>query len=264
MHDMLTLAQRWYGAYGNLPGKRVRITTKAQPEIPEVFWLLAQENEYLVLAQEPLRNSETRRRMTVMNVGHVAECQVLHVPTDEAIAAGFPAGATVLDDELRQTAVFSPGRVSVHALTSSGSQAWFEITGVEPRCGGYFLGPNHVLVFALTHLHLDMRDQGLVGVDELPLHKRPWDVPVRSAAPQLPTDTLPVATLTILVHETWSDQLGAGTYTPVHRHDAIGPKLRPRQRFMAWGYEALCQEAVRRRLLPSDFEPRIRRSALDL
>lgn len=264
MLDILGLTQRWYAAYGALPGKRVRIVTADHPEIPEVFWLLAQENEYLVLAQEPLRRDDPRRRLTVLNVAGVVDCEVLQGPDPDAprLPVDQP-GAALSMEEIASEVVFCPGRVSVHATTPSGSRSWIEITGAEPNFGGYFRGPNHLLAFALNHLHFDMLDMGLVRDEPLPLNARPWEIPTRSMTAPLPLDASPVATITVMVQETRSDQLGAGTFTPVHDPDVAGPKLQSRKRLLAWGYETLCKEAVNRRLLPTGFEPRIRRKELD-
>ena len=152
------------------------------------------------------------------------------------------------------------GRVSIHALTPSGTRSHLEINGLEPAYGGYFVSSNHVLGFALHHLHRELQSRGLVGQGDLPLRENFWEVEVKSVTAPLPTAAKPHGTLAVYILETKGDQLAGVAVAAVG--ETPSKTLATQDRVMAWGYELLCEEAIGRRLLPGDFTPRVRRAQL--
>lgn len=255
MHDFLEQTQRWINHYRDLPGRRVKIVT-LYDSVPEVFWVLGQEQDYLVLGQEPYNGEPGKRRFTVLDTRQIRSCEVLEQgPAPGATAIPHQSEAPFDPSQL----VFALGRVTVHAVTASGSRSHIEITGVEPIYGGYFLSSNHVLGFALNHLHLELQQKSLISQGDLPFRPSWWEFPTKAITAPLLVE--PAASLTIYVMETWSDQL-AGVTVPA-LGEAPSRAVGTPTRLKAWGYEALCREAVSRRLLPSDFKPKIRRNQLD-
>lgn len=131
---------------------------------------------------------------------------------------------------------------------------------MEPAYGGYFISSNHVLGFALHHLHREMQNKGLLGTGDLPLKENFWEVEVKSVTAPLPTNHTPNGTLAIYILETKGDQLAGVAVAALGENPS--KTLATQEKVMAWGYELLCEEAVNRRLLPGDFTPRVRRAQL--
>lgn len=245
-------AERRVYEYGAVVGQRTRIRTKEQPEVSEVFWLLGQEHDCLILGQEPRTPEGTRRRITFLNTASVIECEALADDESTLDATGLALSI--------ENARFVQARVAIHALTPSGSRALLEITGVEPFFGGYFPSPNAAFGFALNHLHGELQDAGILPPGDLPLRDRYWEVSSVGHTALLRPDEVPAASLLIQVAEMPQDKLAALTVPTIG--ERAGKALGSVDRLRAWAYEGLCQQAANSRILPADYRPRIRYSRL--
>ncbi len=255
--DFLARTQRWISYYHQLPGRRAQVVTFSD-EVPEVFWILGQEQGYLVCAQEPFDPDATKRRFTVLDSQHIERFNLLGVdPAPEASA--LPHGSSALFDPTEMICALA--RVSVHATTPSGSRHHIELSALEPVYGGFFLTGSHVLGFALNHVHRDLQAKGLVGPDPLPMRDGWRELPSPVDSAPLPDGQQPSATLTVYVLDTRADQL-AGLTAPVTTDRASARVFGTPERVMVWGYEVLIEQAINRRILPSGFRPRIRRNLL--
>jgi len=235
--------------YGFLQGQRVQLRYAGDPELPEVLWLLGQEHDCLIFAQGPREDDAARRRFSYINRDDVRMDRVLD------------AGPESLDMADPRNVRFLHGRVAIHALNLSGSRVAVEITGTEPKFGGVFSGPNHVLGWALRHLHSDLQEKGLLAsAESLPLNPRYKEIPAPET--QLIDPEADVAA-TLLVHaaDFSKNDMARLTFPQLHTN-TLGPALRTPDRVLVWGFEALCREGVTRRLLPSSYRPRIRHNRL--
>lgn len=254
MEEFKALAERWVSHYMPLPGKRLKVTVGVDAA-PETFWVLGQEHHYLVGSRQPYQEDQTQRSYTLMDTRTVTNCEVTE---DPFTAPPAPHESKAQFDP--NLMLFALGRVTVHALTPSGSRRHLEVTGVEPAYGGFFVSSNHVLGFALHHLHVELQNRGLVAHGALPLREGWTSIPVKSATAPLPAGASAAAAVTVYALETRSDQIAGVTVT--RAAEPASKTFASEERTLAWGYEALCEEAVSRRILPSEFRPKVRRAQL--
>lgn len=238
--ELMGHLQRRSQEYGRLHGIRVRIKTKEAPEFSEVLYLLGQEHDCLIFAKEQPEGH--RRNLSFINTSSVAEFEVLLAPPGE--------------DKPR----FVQARVAVHATSVSGAKAAIEITGVEPRFGGYFRSPNAALGDALANLHANLVSEGLIA-GSLPLHPRYEEVRSVGAHPLLSPDQQRIASLTVLLVDLGPKRLGAVEQVFLDDQVATRGDSTP-ARVRVWAYEQFCREAIQRKILSPNYRPHIRQGRI--